>query len=70
MVPAKGIDPYAIMVLEGEMVRLGSSAVLCLGSSAVLFRSDQERALIAMKDEAAARVKQKGINMFEVRQLW
>ena len=65
MVPAKGIDPYAIVVLEGEMVGLDSSAVVCLGSSAVLFRSDQERALVAMKDEAAARVKQKGINVFE-----
>ena len=46
MVPAKGTDPYAIMVLEGEMFGLGRSAVL--------FRSDQERALVALKDEAAA----------------
>ena len=65
MVPAKGTDPNAIMVLGVEMVGLGSSSVV--------FRSDQERALVALKDEAVARVKQKGINVqteesFEVRQ--
>ena len=34
-----------------------------IGADAVIFRSDQERALITLKGEAAIRVKQKGVNV-------
>ena len=55
MVPPTGADPHATLVLEGEMASIGADAVN--------FRSDQERALITLKDEATLRVKQKEVNV-------
>ena len=41
--------------MEGEVVGIGADAIL--------FLSDQERTLVALKDEAAIRVNQKGANV-------
>ena len=41
--------------MEGERVGIGADAVI--------FRSNQERALMTLKDEAAVRVKQKGVDV-------
>ena len=48
---SSGDDGDRRLVLECEMARI---------ADAVLFRSDQERALLSLKDEAAVRAKQKG----------
>ena len=53
MVHSKGADPSVVLALEGEMSSIGANAVI--------FKSNKERALVTLKDEATVRVKQRGL---------
>ena len=55
IVPGKGREPYAIEVLAGEL--LGS------GHVEVELKSDQEPAILALKEAAAAKVRVQGLKV-------
>ena len=55
VVPTKGADECAVAELKND--------VICSGFTAVLFRSDNEPAILALKEPAATALKLAGVNV-------
>eukprot|EP00971_Amphidinium_carterae_P106851 2116603-Amphidinium_carterae.1 len=55
IVPKKGVDEFAVEVLTNELVQSGHARIH--------LRSDQEPAILALKEAAAARARLKGIEV-------
>ena len=55
MVPRKGDDDFAVGKLAAEL--------LATGAGEVVVRSDQELAILALKEAAAARVRPEGVRV-------
>ena len=55
IVPTKGADEYAVAVLK--------NGVICSGFTEVLVRSDNEPAILALKESAATALKLAGVNV-------
>ena len=53
--PTKGVEEYAVAELKND--------VICRGFTEVLVRSDNERAILALKESAATALKLAGANV-------